>query len=207
MLGDGFGGTGLRRALVVLLPEQNQAVVVQWQRSQVGLLGSREFALPADVLASWDNAGEPTNGQRRLLRKDDTASGDWFVSRGVQQHTFRRLAPTRERVELTREADGTLVAQSTTSAVLRDFVYCDEKARYWMASEVPPGQRVKLRSIDGAAKPAALAKGAPSNWFPGAFYALADKSAIGLLPTLSSIRWGEDVVLYTGQLAVKEVRP
>jgi hypothetical protein len=204
---DGLGGRGSRRTLVLLLPERNEAVVVQRQYSRTGLLGSRKFALPSDVLFERQPEAMVLGGSQQLWREGDTASGDWFVSRGEQRHALRRLAPTRERVELSREPDGGFVVQSTVAARLRDFAYRDEQLTYWIAPEVAPGQRVKLERYAGDTPPN-LKQQAPRVWPAGAFYAVADAAPTVVIATLPSIRWEDDRVLYTGQLAAKEeVKP
>jgi hypothetical protein len=206
-LSDGLGGRGSRRTLVLLLPERNEAVVVQRQYSRTGLLGSRKFALPADVLLERQAEAIVLGGSQQLWRAGDTASGDWFSSRGEQRHTLRRLGPTRERVELLRESDGGLAVQSTVAARLRDFAYRDDQLTYWIAAEVAPGQRVKLQRFAGDTPPN-LKQQTPRVWPAGAFYALADAAPTAVIATLPAIRWTDDRVLFTGQLAVKEeVKP
>lgn len=203
LLRDGWGGRGSRRTLVLLLPDRYEAVIVQRQYSRTGLLGGRQFALPADVLLERQAEAIVLGSSQQLWREGDTASGDWFISRGEQQHTLRRLAPTRERVELLREPDGGFAVQSTVAARLRDFAYRDEQLTYWIAAEVAPGQRVKLERFAGDTPPN-LKQQAPRVWPAGAFYAVADTAPTAVIATLSSIRWGDDRVLFTGQLAAKE---
>lgn len=203
-LSDGFGGTGTRRAIVLLQPAQNQAVVYQRQISRTGMLADRKFALPADAIMNLDADERLALGSSpQLWRDGDAASGDWFASRSVQQHSLTRLMPTRERVELVGPQESAPVIQSTVSSTLRDFVFVDQKGRIWAAAEVPPGTRVTLTETAGNDSP--IWRYVPS-LAPGTFCALGDGS--GLIPTLASIRWRDDLVFYTGRLgATPEVTP
>lgn len=195
---DGFGGEGTRRTLVVLFPEENQAAVFQRQISRTGLLGGRNFQLPADTVCDRDTDSRGASGPGlQCWREGDTAWGDWFANRSTQQQTLRRLSPTRERVELVAGAAGEgPVIQSTLATTLRSFVFRDDAGVLWSAAEVPPGTRVSLRR-----DPAAQLPHAPI-LRPGQFYALGGASTIAPLATLGSIRWRDDRILYCGRLSV-----
>jgi hypothetical protein len=204
---DGFGGAGTRRAVVVLQPAQNQAVVFQRQISRTGMLAGRSFPLPVDVIMNLQSEERQSMGlSQELWREEDKASGDWFTSRSMQQHTLRRLVPTRERVELVSAPGAAPVVQSTVSGMLRDFLFMDPTGAVWTAAEVPPGARVTLvasSDYQAAGRQRFL-------HFPklahGSFYAVG--GAGGLIPTLASIRWRDDLVLYTGRLhAAQEAAP
>lgn len=201
---DGFGGEGARYGLVMLLPEQNQAVVTQMQVVRTGVLASAGFDLPDDVVLERLNAPNQSDyGYRRSRQQSENyersagrAEGDWFSSRRGQEHLLRRLTPTRARVELVGGGvgDAAPVVQSSVAAVLKNFRYCDDANRLWGAEEVPPGQRVTLvlqRRADVSDTPAS-----------GHFQARGG-AAEGLTPidTLSSIRWDESQFLYAGPLA------
>ncbi len=196
--GDGFGGAGTRRTLVVLVPGQNAAAVHQRQISRTGLLGGRGFALPADTLIDRVVEGATSGLGGELMREGDAATGDWFTARTTQRHTLTRLVPTRERVEMLAPAapDAAPVIQSTVGAALRDFVYRDAAGKLWQAAEVPPGVRVTL-------SPAAPGTGSPhfgrAPSAPGLFQAVGGAGSL-VLPTLPAIRWRDDITLYTGRL-------
>jgi hypothetical protein len=201
---DGFGGEGVRSGLVFLMPQTNQAVLTQTQVSRTGVLLGDGFALPEDVIMSHDNIpSEPASAFSRqsgnkpytYARAAERASGDWFASRRTQEHTLRRLIPTRARVELIGGGTGKEppVVQSSVGAVLREFVYRDAADVLWTAEEIAPGQRVTLR----------VAKSTKISSPPerGLFTARGG-AAEGLAPleTLSSIRWDEREILYAGLL-------
>lgn len=197
---DGLGGEGTRRGQVLLLPDSNQAVLVQHQVARTGVLFGTGFGVPEDALLQQvDRGGSlfgmPMRPAARYLRDPDEAGGDWFTSRRMQEQTLRQLVPTRARVELVGggQGDAPPVVQSSVGATLRDFVYRDATGRLWEAAELPPGVRVPLR---------ARAQAGSLNVPAGLFAALGG-AAEGLapLPTLTSIRWDEDVFLYTGPLS------
>lgn len=204
MVKDGFGGEGSRRAVVVLMPERNQAAVFQKQVSRTGLLGGRSFALPADVLMERGAEGTAANASV-MVREGETASGDWFASRVIQTHELTRLLPTRERIELLppvtgASADAAPVVQSTVGTVLRDFGYRDQGGRYWVAAVLPPGVKTTLRPAEAAQVDVAPFR--RSSWTPGRFFARAtDPGQPALIPTLTSLAWRDDITIYTGELA------
>lgn len=204
MVKDGFGGEGSRRAVVVLMPERNQAAVFQKQVSRTGLLGGRSFALPADVLMERGAEGTAANASV-MVREGEMASGDWFASRVIQTHELTRLWPTRERIELLppvagAPADAAPVVQSTVGTVLRDFGYRDQGGRYWVAAELPPGVKTTLRPAEGAQVDVAPFR--RSSWTPGRFFARAtEPGQPALIPTLTSLAWRDDITIYTGELA------
>ncbi|HYC71791.1 MAG TPA: hypothetical protein VEB66_11330 [Opitutaceae bacterium] len=203
IVGDGFGGAGARRTVVVLLPQQNQAAVFQRQVSRTGLLRQEGFAVPADVVISLEaDPAMPYGKAVALRRDDDRASGDWFASRATQQHALRRLMASRERVELVSPGGAAPVVQSTVGATLREFTYKDAAGRLWQADAVPPGTRVTLRPWSGGGTGESVAPLAGA-WAEGQFFARGGRSDTLPIPTLGSIRWSEeeDRVLYTGRLA------
>ncbi len=194
---DGFGGEGVRGGLVLLLPEANQAVLTQTQVVRTGVLLGDDFALPEDVAlahdgvarAAHDHHGNDDRAQR-YTRDGERAGGHWFASRRLQEHTLRRLVPTRARVELVAGGENGQppVVQSSVGTVLRDFRYTDADGRAWVAQQVAPGQRVTLtrnQALQGQHR--------------GLFTALGG-AAEGLAPleTLPAIRWDEPNFLYAG---------
>ncbi len=203
-LRDGFGGDGTRHVLVMLLPERNQAAIIQAQICRTGLLFQREFALPADVLLEKDSANDMSSSAD-LLRDGDRASGAWFVSRTTQEHSLNRIVTNRERVEIvSRSADGAPQVQSTVGATLHHFIWYDEKGRYWTAPLVSPGTRVTLE-LATASFQSPIASLTPSTWVRGNFYGLANSGeSPDAIATLPSIRWRDETVLYTGPLVRHE---
>ncbi len=154
VLGDGFGGDGARRALVMLLPWENKAAVFQEQVARTGVLLGAGFPLAADTAAGevpdddpGANAGRGDNAPP-LNRTDTAAGGDWFRSHSRQVQRFWRITPTRARIELVGGGTGGAapVVQSSLTTTLRDFVYLDAAGGVWAVDTLPPGRRVTLQT-------------------------------------------------------------
>lgn len=150
VFGDGFGGRGVRPALVLLLPGQNRAAVFQEQISRTGVLLGAGFSLPADTAVcepETGNGDRPRGGGPQLVRADTAVRGDWFRSRMTQTQQFWRITPTRARVELVGGGQDRAapVVQSSVTTTLHDFVYVDAAGTAWKADLLPPGQRVTLQ--------------------------------------------------------------
>lgn len=191
---DGFGGAGVRRAVVVLVPGENKAVVFQQQVARTGVLLRKEFTLPADTLIGVSAGGAPGNKQVQPRERDgDTAAGAWFTSRAVQSHDLRRITPTRARVELVEGGtEGRApVVQSSVTTTLRDFRYVDSRGGQWTADEVPPGRRVPLSAAMNLAA---------SGDAPGVFRAFGGATELAPLTTHAAIAWRDDSILYTGRI-------
>lgn len=193
---DGFGGEGVRRALVVLVPGENKAVVYQQQVARTGVLLSKDFPLPEDTLLSFSTGSLADESEAREVRRDGTeVSGAWFTSRSRLQHDLRRITPTRARVELV-EGGGVgqaPVIQSSLTTTLKRFRYRDERGFIWAADEVSPGRRVTLTSDklrDESPPP-------PPNGF---FIADGGSSELAPLATHTAIHWTDDTVVYTGRV-------
>jgi hypothetical protein len=216
---DGFGGRGARRALVVLLPGDNQAAIFQEQVSRAGMLLGSEFALPNDVLCTQLPIDAGALPSLVLQRSDGRATGDWFRSRAGQAQHLRRLVPTRARVEqVETAAGGAPIVQSSVGATLRNFLYADDAGRVWGAATVPPGTRVNLAPVTEATNAFVAAAGEfgemssvhfaqltrasalAGGLARGRFIARSDDSDLAPLPTLASIRWEDSAVLVTGVL-------
>ncbi len=196
---DGFGGEGAVIGTVCLLPDSNQAVVTQTQIARTGVLAGSGFELADDVVlehtssrsGDWPNrSGERAN---HYQRSQGRVAGDWFASRRVQEHLLRRLAPTRARVELVGGGEGAAapVVQSSVGAVLKDFLYVDDKGSAWGAEELAPGQKVTL------VRRQVFPKSGRAHW---GFFSARGGAAEGLTPisTLDSIRWDEPEFLFVG---------
>ncbi|MCX6937261.1 MAG: hypothetical protein NTU80_05090 [Verrucomicrobia bacterium] len=193
---DGFGGEGLQRGRVVLLPASNQAVVEQQQISRTGVLLGAQFALPAAVVLTQITdtlIGATLDQNAAYSRSENGASGDWFKSRRVQKQSVRQLVPTRARVERVAGgggADAPPVVQSTVATKLKAFQYRDRDGVLWRADELEPGRRVTLKRAPGVGEERLAA---------GEFSALGG-AAEGLAPiaTHAAIRWREPVFVYCG---------
>ncbi|MEO5959474.1 MAG: hypothetical protein ABIZ49_03660, partial [Opitutaceae bacterium] len=112
VLQDGFGGEGIRRAVVVFAPGDNQAAVFQEQAARTGFLAKRDFALDDNVLCAVVPTEDPATtgpisvGPAQFSRDRGQAAGDWFRNRSRQAQLLRNLIPTRARVELVDTAVG-----------------------------------------------------------------------------------------------------
>ncbi|MCU1421171.1 MAG: hypothetical protein JWN36_822 [Microbacteriaceae bacterium] len=212
---DGAGGEGLRRALVVLIPGDNQAAVFQEQAARTGFLTSQSFALPGDVqltalpLEDAVAARLSFNNTSELNRDDTRASGNWFRSRGRQGHLLQRLVPTRGRVERVGTGrDGAPIVQSSLAGSLRDFVCADEKGDLWSARELTPGRRVTLER--GGKWPGSLMLGGTKRFGQilaaatpttgGHWGAKGGDGELAPLATLGAVRWKPLEVIYAGVL-------
>jgi hypothetical protein len=195
---DGWGGRGYRQALVILLPGENEAAVIQRQVARTGMIFGQSFALPADTDLAHRIEGGSGTQNIELERNGDRAAGDWFASRSVQYHDLRRVTPTRARVDLVeagRDGRGP-VLQSSVSTTLRSVRYLDEEGFYWKTDELPPGQRITLQSTGEQAAYGPMT----IKLAPGCFYAEGGPGDLAPLPTLASIRWTDKLIHYTGRV-------
>lgn len=213
---DGFGGQGARRALVVLVPGENQAAVFQEQAVHTGFLMRRDFELEDHtlfaVLPTEDALLVSPNTPPQFNRDRGRASGDWFRNRARQAHLLRLLVPTRARVELVGVAPGGApIVESTLATELRNFHLRDENDSYWTTPSLSPGKRVTLQlEMPKAAEAAARdfgGDGTPNfttvlsaaslreawNW-----RAEGGGTELAPLRTLASVRWKDHPVVYAG---------
>ncbi len=203
LLRDGFGGEGTRRALVLLVPGENKAVVMQQQVARTGMLGSRTFPVAEDTVLGYDREASGTRAsprtKRTFERSADAASGDWFTSSEKQTLQLRRITPTRARVEwVAGGADGAApVVQSSLTTVLTDFLYVDSQGSEWTVNELPPGKRVALVPV-AKTKRGLAARQQFQQRRPGHFYASGGATDLAPIATLQSIKWVDDTVLYCG---------
>jgi hypothetical protein len=213
---DGFGGNGVRRALVVLLPGENQAAVFQEQAAHTGFLSKRDFALDEAILCAALPTDELAyvlpNPAMQFVRAAGQASGEWFRNRSRQAHLLRQLAPTRARVEVVDRTDGGApIVESTLATELHDFRVRDDHDNYWYAEAVGPGRRVTLRAETATAAEAALREfggdgtpafttvlGAATLQSAWQWSARGGNTDLAPIRTLGAIRWKDQPVTYTG---------
>lgn len=215
---DGLGGEGVRHALVVLVPGENQAVVMQEQAARSGFLVSREFPLDDSVLHAVlpnDPSELRMRGASRVFeRAEGRANGDWFRNRTRHAHLLRTIVPTRARVEWVGNGpDGAPQVESTIATELRDFRMRDGAGRIWISDTLPTGRRVTLRATDEAAAAArvdvatagngtpnfsGIVSGVSALTEPWQWAAYGGATELAPIATLRSIRWRDDPVLYAG---------
>jgi hypothetical protein len=212
LMQDGVGGQGERRVFVTLLPGENAAAVVQEQAARTGFLARRSFALPDDVAMTvlpLDSSTYYGGPNLEMERGRGLAAGDWFQSRAQQAQQLRRLVPTRARIEAVGVGpSGAPIVQSSLGTTLREFVFVALDGKMWTAAELPSGQRVTLQAaayrsplelppLGGSANLQAVVYAARSP-VPGRWWAKGGATELAPIPTLRSIRWKEDEVLYSG---------
>ncbi|MEO5960998.1 MAG: hypothetical protein ABIR80_17975, partial [Opitutaceae bacterium] len=210
---DGFGGEGVRTAVVALLPEDNTAAVFQDQVARTGLLGAAKFPLETDTIFTsvpipgYNPAGRPS----LLTREAKHADGDWFRNRWRQAHHLRRLSSSRGRIDVVGiSGTGAPIIASTINTTLQSFVYLDDAGDSWSAKDVRPGLQVTLtptgrdvwtswmgvhftgsKHLESVL--AAVAPRESRRWM-----ATGGETDLAPIPTLASIRWTNSTVIYTG---------
>ncbi|MBL9143481.1 MAG: hypothetical protein JNM99_07325 [Verrucomicrobiaceae bacterium] len=224
ILQDGFGGTGARVSLAVVLPEQKQMAVLQEQFAKTGILLSRTFDLPSDgsaLITQLPNNQQTTNRfgvmnprqeKRNLALTNSTAGGGWFTSRALQSMLVQDTRMNRGGIEFV-PGDKPAVINSLPTT-LKKLVIQDNEKRLWMASNVRTGERVALqptdrKTVDGwitndvvrqmgmlLRDRIKLSMNESGSWF----FAEAAEPAKLATPTLDSIRWDLDRAFVTGRL-------
>ena len=205
VLQDGFGGHGERVMVTRLFPGQKQAVVVQEQVARTGVLLSRQFTAPEDVMLL--PLKTPGVGGRSYEQSGRAYGGDWFTSRSVQAQRVEAIVPSRAEIQLISSgaADAPPVVVSSIPATLRQIRYLDPAGHPWQGHDLHTGERMTLQrapSSSGWLSPVAtssdylfhLQTGALEQ--PGSFFALADDGPF--IGTLPSIRWRSQQAVYLG---------
>lgn len=208
ILQDGFGGTGERAMVTLLLPGEKKAVVTQEQVARTGVLFSRGFGVSEDVYLTPVKSGYFAG--RSFAQTGRNFSGDWFASRSVQAHRAREIVPSRAEIQLLNaEAvarDGASpVVVSTIPAALKEIRFVDAAKRTWIGGSLRTGERITLRADPNPAPPEESAGSSlltnligQTRERPGYFYAVSDEGAF--IETLPSIRWRNQRSVYVGQV-------
>tara|TARA_R110002096_G_scaffold434796_1_gene657875 strand:+ start:2344 stop:4194 length:1851 start_codon:yes stop_codon:yes gene_type:complete len=211
---DGFGGSGIRTALMLLNsePDERRAYVIQEQISRTGVLLNRSFEMdeptfitPAVMNTSrWTHFDDSSGLGATFRYVGNDLGGDWFQSRSEQAHYAQTIRPTRARIErLDPDAEGTPRFFSSIDFGLREFFYIAEDGKVWKAKDaVSAGQEIELAESDQEALTAfwnsaredftkTLKKkiGELVELERDTFFAVATKPRDHLIPTLQSIRW------------------
>lgn len=224
VLQDGFGGTGARISLAIVLPEQKQMTVVQEQFTKTGILTSSAFELPAGEQA-WISPVPETSevksrfgsmtshvDKREYSVNGSQSGGGWFKSRAIQSQLVSSQRLNRGSIEL-GGGDQPFVI-SSLSGPLKNFYLQDDKGRVWKADSVPVGQRTALKASSsedlykwkrnqatwsknmGSPMRTRLARYVPLQ--NNGFFAEAGEPAKIALSTLSSIQWAQDRAFVAG---------
>lgn len=169
---DGFGGRGIRLALMEVRPEEgeNSAYIYQEQVSRTGVLFGGSFTVdepaaitpvPLDADSQWSRLTDQNNGggmRYEVNQRDNKleVEGDWFQSRSEQGQFLRAIVPTRGRIEL-RGNGGSGGSASTPPAMVSTFefplqrlYYMDQGGGYWCADNIEPGKSFVCRQVSQA---------------------------------------------------------
>lgn len=151
---DGFGGRGVRVALMEVRPDdgENSAYIVQEQFSRTGVLLGGGFTVSEPVAITpvpleatqWSRLTQMNQGggmrYEMLLRDGKTdVDGDWFQSRSEQGQLVRAIIPTRGRIEA-RSAVGAPSFLSTFDFEIETLFFHDDAGGIWRADGITPGK-------------------------------------------------------------------
>jgi hypothetical protein len=221
ILQDGIGGSGARRVLAVMLPEQNKLAIVQEQVSRTGVLLGRSFAIEEpswmQQVAAESNGGtfNPSRNSDRKFRElnQRQRSGDWFSNRAVQAQVIEAVRPSRGHIEVSpgsKDNDPPGVLSSLGVTLAKVFVL-DDRKRYWRAEQVGTGEKKAMQpstedefkrwlqtaALDDLGAVSGDVLGALDNLAGHAYAESADTAAFAV-KTLASIRWSDDRVIFAG---------
>lgn len=216
---DGFGGRGMRIALMEVRPDagQNAAFIHQEQVSRTGILTASRFTvdpacmmLPVPLKKSrWSRytSDYNTNGTFNLQPSGSgmEATGDWWQSRSEQGHTLTAVLPSRGRIEQGSKA-GEYV--STFDFPVKTLYFRDAAKLWHRAEDIRTGKPFTTEPVEAAIAEKAIAE--ESNRFgsrhrnllnraknrPGHFVAITEE-APGIA-THPGIRWQETRTVITG---------
>lgn len=221
ILQDGTGGSGARRILAVMLPEQNKLALVQEQISRTGVLLGRSFAIDEPSWMQQVNSNASSGGyhpygdmNRRFSESDQrTRSGDWFTNRAVQAQVISAVRPSRGHIDIfpgIGDADPPSVV-SSLGATLTNVFIIDDKNRHWRAEQVGTGERKIMKScaeheFTNWMKASALKEMGPVsgavlasiNGLRGHAYAESAEASKLAVKTLGSIHWNDERIIFAG---------
>lgn len=159
---DGFGGSGMRSALLMLESDEKRAFVVQEQLARTGVLLGRTFDVerPAFITpvkmkkSRWTHFDIRPDLAAGFSYADQNLAGDWFQSRSEQAHYAQTVRTTRARILQEPTSDGkTPELISEIDFTLDDFFYIDPDGRVWRTmGEIRAGQKIDLQPV-GAGPP------------------------------------------------------
>ena len=224
LLQEGVGGYGGRITILHLLPDAHEALILQEQVSRTGLLLGSNFNMHEDTSIVPIEIDGQTDGNLHFATHGQNGSGDWFRSRAIQGQRLAAFRPTRATVTVVATgAQGAPVIVSSIEATLDSLIFADGNGKVWRAHQVRTGVRTPLQPMSGQeaktwwlktiestrgstgsrlSSVAGLAvKGAspdlPRHHY---FFATAARSAGEPIPTLSSIHWNKDEVIWLGPI-------
>jgi hypothetical protein len=208
-LRDGVGGSGSRRVLGLLAPEQNALAIIQEQFSRTGVLLGSSFPIAEPA---WLEPLGPRDNQSEFVEADGrTRRGDWFRSRSDQAFLATVVRPSRARIEFVPGADSAppAVISSIEVPLARVFVI-DEEGRYWSAEDVGTGEKKPLvasdadaydrwfQTLEADAGPVRRQALAAVKNLRGHAYATSPQAGKLAVATLGSIRWTDERADFAG---------
>jgi hypothetical protein len=223
-LQDGAGGSGQRAALVELRPDENNLYIRQYQISRTGVLFGGGYTLEDAAAVTplmldssrWTRLkagrGGDVEGQRYTVPEPKSYAGDWFQSRSEQAQLVESIRPGRGRLELKPGAVTPEIVSSLPGTVRT--LYYQDLAKQWWVSRGPlaTGGTAVLEQADEVAFLTWLET--VMKMFPvsdrfrmkaaagaGRFVAVSDDAKTGLVETLKSIAWTNDLTVLHGRLA------
>lgn len=217
VLSEGFGGTGGRFVVTLVRPEDKKMVRWQEQVSRTGVLISDAFPLeqptflaPIDLRKQGTSTARSARGSSFSLI-GNTWSGDWFRSRATQAQALTAISESRERLEVSKDAAGTLTAESSFASPLLSLWVTDDVGGLWKTGRLETGEKKpltktslqefqawftqQLESAGPLTKTRAEAFG--KNPQPGQFFASWNRPAMTTLP---SIRWSGETGILMGTI-------
>jgi hypothetical protein len=213
ILSDGFGGKGVRSVWVMLLPEENLEVTLQEQVSRTGVLVNSSFTVDPDVRFYPVNVEKKRQyfSQQFTANVDGTLGGDWFANRRVQGQVIERVRSSRAQVTLTPSVNGSSMSVvSTVDTTFTRLIVQDEQKNWWEAEHVTPGKDTAMKPINRIRAMSVIGEfpnrqlhplkepGFDTGWFVG-----VTASGNARIETLSSIRWQDKPVVYTGPIVLR----
>lgn len=217
VLQDGIGGYGARRVLAIMSPTQRKTAIVQEQVSRTGVLLGSSFNIPEPVWISQVSLSDPSvfspfsNRSRQYSESGDLRSGEWFSSRSVQGQLTQAVRPSRGGVEFYPAAGGAPAVVSSLAAPLREIFVVDEKGQVWKTQDVVAGVKKTLSASDQGEFDAWLRQHVTDELGPVAknlvsrlrherehVFAISGEAESFAVPTLKSIRWNNQGVVFAG---------
>jgi hypothetical protein len=214
---DGIGGSGARRVLAIMAPGQRKTALVQEQVSRTGVLLGSSFSIPEPVWITQVSLSDPTvfnpmaNRSREFTESGDLRSGEWFASRSVQGQLTQVVRPSRGGVEFYPSAGSAPAVVSSLAAPLREVFVVDENGKVWKGQDVVAGVKKTLGASSQAELNEWLLQKVDAEMGPVAknlvhqmrnereqAFAISDQADAFAIPTLKSIRWSNQSVVFVG---------
>lgn len=223
---DGVGGSGARRVLMEIRPNDGEHVALMHQEQfcQTGLLTQSKFALdsatiyPVAIAATrWSRFTQSNaeSGAYDIEQENERvfAKGDWFKSRSAHGHLLTAVVPTRGRIE---KNSGAQTFVSTFNFPIR-WMLLEDGGKFFLAENIKTGVSFSAREIDEFTyranihescvtmnrRHAAMIKQATQR--KNAFIAMTDQGPA--IESLAQIRWKSTESIITGPWIAGEQVP